>query len=336
MSAQFTNRRAAWSASDADRGFSLIELMIAVAIFSIISLAGFTVLSSGARNAAMNDETVKIMQNVRMAMDLVARDIRMAGYGNPPTPSAVPLTANNCTFMLNPTNSSTGPDSISLITIDQVVGRLTADVSGATPTQITLDSVTGLAVNDVISIDGIFTSTVNGINTGANTVTLASPGILTPVTFNGAPNTGTQVVRLTCVNYSVDTTKNQLLRNGVPVADDIEDLQLAYGVDANGDGIIDDQNGNNIVDCLDLIPNALVQTVANTVGCAGTGGVSTVPLDPTTIRMVRISLVGKASKPDPSYTANSALAVEDHNIPAVSQYRRRVLTRTVSLRDLGL
>jgi len=144
------------------------------------------------------------------------------------------------------------------------------------------------------------------------------------------------VVRLACVKYSVDTTKNQLLRDGVPVADDIEDLQLAYGVDTNGDGIIDDQNANNIVDCLDLIPNALVQTVSNTVGCFGTGGVTTVPADPTTIRMVRISVVGKASKPDPSYTANSALAVEDHNIPAVSQYRRRVLTRTVSLRDLGL
>src|SRR3989454_6678751 len=158
------------------------------------------------------------------------------------------------------------------ITVDQVIGRLTADAPGATPTQLTLDSVTGLAVNDVISVDGIFTSTVNGINTGAKTVTLAAPGIQSPMGFNGAANTGTQVVRLACVQYSVDTTKNQLLRDGVPVADDIEDLQLAYGVDTNGGGIIDDQNGSSSVDCLDLIPNALVQTGANTVGCAGTGG----------------------------------------------------------------
>jgi type IV pilus assembly protein PilW len=335
MNAQFKNWRAELTAPGADRGFSLIELLIAMAIFSVISLAGFTVLSSGARNAAMNDETVKILQNVRMAMDLVARDIRLAGYSNPPAPSAVPLTANNCAAIINPTNSSTGPDSISLITIDQVIGRLTADAPGATPTQLTLDAVTGLAVNDVISIDGIFTGTVNGVNTGAKTVTLAT-AIQPPMTFNGAPNTGTQVVRLACVKYSVDTTKNQLLRDGVPVADDIEDLQLAYGVDTNGDGMMDDQNGSSGVDCLDLIPNALVQTVANSAGCTGTGGVSSVPPDPTTIRMVRISVVGKSSKPDPSYTASSALAVEDHNIPGVSHYRRRVLTRTVSLRDLGL
>jgi type IV pilus assembly protein PilW len=335
MNTHVKNWRAAVTASNADRGFSLIELTVAVGIFGLITLAGFTVLSSGSRNAAMNDETVKILQNVRMAMDLVARDIRMAGYGNPPTPNTVPLAANNCAAIINPTNSSAGPDSISLITIDQVIGRLTTDEPGVTPTQLTLDSVTGLAVNDVVSIDGVFTATLNAVNTGAKTVTMAT-AMQAPMSFNGAADTGTQVVRLACVNYSVDTATNKLLRDGVPVADGIEDLQLAYGVDANGDGMIDDQNGNNSVDCLDLIPNALDQTVANTVGCSGTGGVAAVPADPTTIRLVRISVVGKASKPDPSYTASSALAVEDHNITSASSYRRRVLTRTVSLRDLGL
>ena len=269
----------------------------------------------------------------RSAMDLIARDIRMAGYGNPQTPSAIPLTANGCTYIINPTNSSTGPDSISLVTIDQVIGRLTQNVPESPATGLHLDSVTGLAANDVISIDGVFTSTVNTVNTGAKTVTLAT-SILSPMSFNGAANTGSQVVRLACVKYSV--SGNQLLRDGVPVADDIEDLQLAYGVDTDGDGKIDDQNGSGTVDCLDLIPNTLVHTVANTVGCTGTGGVGSVTASPTTIRMVRISVVGKASKPDPTYKASSALSVEDHNLNNDPGKRRRVLTRTVSLRDLGL
>src|SRR3989475_4664757 len=143
--------------------------------------------------------------------------------------------------------------------------------------------------------------------------------------FNGAANTGTQVVRLACVKYSVDTTKNQLLRDGVPVADDIEDLQLAYGVDTNGDGIIDDQNANNIVDCLDLIPNALVQTVSNTVGCFGTGGVTTAPAGPPPIRMVPVRGGGEASKPAPPYTDKSPLAPGDQKIPAVPPSRPPVL-----------
>ncbi|TRZ99063.1 MAG: hypothetical protein D4R81_09815, partial [Nitrospiraceae bacterium] len=318
-----------------------IELMIALAMFAIVSLAGFTVLSSGQQSSVMNDEVVKIQQNVRLAVDLISRDVRMAGYGNPATPSTVPTTANGCTATINPTNSSTGPDSISIITVDQVIGRLTqaAPLPPATSTSaITLDSVTGLAVNDVVTVDGVFTATVNAIS--GTTLTLGAT-IQTPMTFNGdTAGKGAQVVRLACVKYSVDTTNRRLLRDGVAVVDGIEDLQLAYGVDADGDGKIDDQSGSSGIDCLDLIPNNLASAVTNSVGCSGTPPttVSTPPTaaTPTTVRLVRVSVVGRAGKSDPTFTTSSAVSVEDHNIASTTGYRRRVLTRTVSLRNLGL
>src|SRR5438093_4072057 len=86
-----------------EHGFSIIELMVAVAAFSVVSLAAFAVLQSGQRNALMNDQTVKVQQNVRLAMDLIARDIRMTGYGNP----AVGILPLPCTNHMNATNAAT-------------------------------------------------------------------------------------------------------------------------------------------------------------------------------------------------------------------------------------
>ena len=297
------------------RGFTLIELMIALAMFSLVSLAGFTVLSSGQKSSVMNDEVVKMQQSVRLAVDLIARDIRMAGYGNPASPASVPTT-NNCTSTIVPgTNSSTGPDSISIITVDQVIGRLTqnAPLAPATSTTaIILDSVTGLSNGDFITLDGVFTTSAT-VNTSTKTLALGST-IQAPQTFNGdATGTGTQVVRLACVQYSVDATNRQLLRDGVAVVDGIEDLQLAYGVDADGDGQIDGASASN----------------GGIVNWATT-------MNPTTVRLVRINVVGRAGKSDDTFKTSSALSVEDHNIAHLAGYRRRVLTRTVSLRDLGL
>ncbi len=327
-----------------ERGFSLIELMIALAMFSVVSLAGFTVLTSGQQNSSMNDEVVKMQQNARLALELISRDVRMAGFGNPTDPSVVPLAANGCSSIITPTNSSTGPDSIAIITVDQVIGRLTADAPGASPTTLTLDSTTGLANGDVITLDGVFTTGVTVTN--STTLTFNPPSgswpssIKAPMVFNGAAGTGTQVVRLACVKYSVDTTKRQLLRDGVAVVDGIEDLQLAYGVDADGDGKIDDLSGNGSIDCLDLIPNNLAHAVTNSVGCSGTPGttVSTpaASATPTTVRLVRISVVARANRIDATFLSSSAVSVEDHDIANLTGYRRRVMTRTVSLRDLGI
>src|SRR5438093_13443637 len=90
-----------------EHGFTIIELMVAVAAFSIVSLAAFAVLSSGQRNAVMNDQTVKVQQNVRLAMDLIARDIRLTGYGNP-----VAATLPPCNNHLNATVHAVAVDTV--------------------------------------------------------------------------------------------------------------------------------------------------------------------------------------------------------------------------------
>jgi prepilin-type N-terminal cleavage/methylation domain-containing protein len=334
-----------------ERGFTLIELMISLIIFSVISLAAFSVLSISQQTAVMNDQTVQVQRNVRLAMDLVARDIRMAGYGNPAAGSLA-----GCAQHLNATDQAvgadTGSDSISIMTVDQQVGTLEAQAPLPPAASTTTITVSGLSagtviVNDVITLQGAFTASVTAV---AGTVLTVNQSIQSPMVFPA----GTPVLRLTCVTYSVtDIAANppfQLLRNGVAIVDGIESIQLAYGVDANADGRIDDQAGGvaNTVDCLDFVPNGGACTNGTTFYAAGTGTVTTIPASvnatPTAVRQVRITVVGRAIPPaavnvanntwrDPAFTGGSSVTAEDQVIASTPGIRRRALTRIVSLRD---
>jgi len=334
-----------------ERGFTFIELVIAMAIFSVVALAAFAVLSSTQQTAVMNDQTVQIQRNVRLAMDLLARDIRMTGYGNPAAGSIAGC-ANHMNATDQAAGADAGPDSISVMTVDQQLGTLAAQTPNPPATSTSTINVSGLpagtvAVNDVITLDGAFTATVTGV---AGTILTLSQAIQNPMVFP----TGMPVVRLTCVTYTVTgigvTPPFQLLRNGVAIVDGIESIQLAYAVDANGDGQIDDQAGGlaNTVDCLDFVPNNGACTNGTTANAAGTGTVTTLPVavnaTPTSVRQVRITVVGRAIPPtalnvanytwsDPAFTSSSAITAEDQVIASTPGIRRRALTRIVSLRD---
>jgi hypothetical protein len=244
----------------------------------------------------------------------------------------------------------TGPDSISVVTVDQQVGTLAAQapLPPATSTStITVNGLNSVAVNDVITLEGVFTATVNAI---AGSVLTLSQTIQNPVVFP----TGTPVIRLTCVTYTVTgiaaNPPFQLLRNGVAIVDGIESMQLAYATDVNGNGIIDDQAGGvpNAFDCLDFVPNNGACTNGTTTYAAGTGTVTTIPASvnatPSAVRQVRITVVGRAIPPaaanvanntwrDPTFSGSSAVTAEDQVIPSAAGIRRRTLTRVVSLRD---
>jgi type IV pilus assembly protein PilW len=345
-------------------GFTMIELMISVAIFSIVTLAAFAVLSSSHMVSVTMDQTVQVQQNVRMALDLMARDIRMAGYGNPTAGTLAGCAQHMNAVDNTPAGADVGPDSISVMTMDLQIGTLGAPyINGDTITLCATCALpSDLAVGQAVSIDGVFTGSVAGFNAGARTITLFQTGtiipliIIPPVNFQpGAP-----VVRLTCITYTVTdgtvTPPFQLMRavnGGLPVAmvDGIESLQLAYGIDANNDGILDDQAGGlaGVVDCLDFIPNNTPCTQGAALLPAGTALAlpATVNASPTSVRLARITVIGRAVPPsavnvsgntwsDPTYTGNSAIQAEDQVVAATPGVRRRALTRVINLRDAAI
>jgi len=61
------------------RGFSLIELLVALVIMSVVSLAIYGVFSVSSRSYTTQGVTADVQQSVRSAMEVMLQDIRAAG-----------------------------------------------------------------------------------------------------------------------------------------------------------------------------------------------------------------------------------------------------------------
>ena len=68
------------------KGFSLIELMIAVLMFSILLGATYSVLSMSRASFQTGDTQLAVQQEARKAIDKVTREIREAGSVNLSSP----------------------------------------------------------------------------------------------------------------------------------------------------------------------------------------------------------------------------------------------------------
>ena len=331
-------------------GFSMIEVMAALFISAFVALSAYTMMATQQRASSVNSRVTEMQQNVRVAVELITQDLRTAGFG-----MAGPVGA--CNTAIVPADQNTGgvdtnADAISIVVPTQISTLAAAFNGGPVANQLTLQpgAVAATppfgAVGDTVSINGLVTRTVAAV---AGDVVTLNTNVGAPATF---PATDTAVYWLQCVTYQISTNvatcggaNTCLLRNGVPIADGIEDLQFAYACDGCGptppnpafvDEIIDDQNGDGAFDAGDYISD---------------DAWGTAPKVPDTIRLVRMSVVARelqagGTSEDGTVPVSSPvpLQVEDHNhlnaawynAATYSQFRRRAMTRTVEIRNLGL
>jgi prepilin-type N-terminal cleavage/methylation domain-containing protein len=66
------------------KGFSLIEVLIALVIGLIVIAGVYRAFTAQQKNFVIQEQVSEVQQSVRTVMDLIARDIRMAGFGQPP------------------------------------------------------------------------------------------------------------------------------------------------------------------------------------------------------------------------------------------------------------
>tara|TARA_B100000315_G_scaffold141720_1_gene130781 strand:+ start:2878 stop:3570 length:693 start_codon:yes stop_codon:yes gene_type:complete len=98
-------------------GFTLIELMIAAAITLLVLSGAYEVFTSQQKAYGTQDRVAEMQQNVRVAMDMMTRNIRMAGYD--PTDSE--------DFGITSSTAYTASDTTALVLTDSDKIYLTID-----------------------------------------------------------------------------------------------------------------------------------------------------------------------------------------------------------------
>lgn len=84
MKAQQSTLRAAQA------GFSLIELAVVVAVFTVVSTAVYGLLAVGRADSFTARQRVEMLQNVRISLESIGRDALNAGIGFPRDGAAIP------------------------------------------------------------------------------------------------------------------------------------------------------------------------------------------------------------------------------------------------------
>jgi type IV pilus assembly protein PilW len=74
-----------------NRGFTLVELMVAMAISLIVMGSIYSVYQTQQKSYILQEQVSAMQQNLRAGMTMLTRDIRMAGYNPIPLGSTNPL-----------------------------------------------------------------------------------------------------------------------------------------------------------------------------------------------------------------------------------------------------
>jgi type IV pilus assembly protein PilW len=169
------------------RGITLLELLVALVISGIVIGGIYRLFIAQTRAYTVQDQVVEVQRNVRCVMEILLRDLRMAGFDDDNPGSTITI-ANPVVY----------PPSDNSITVSyEYYERSLSQYEKHT------------------------------------------------VTYNlNAPNLIRQL------------TVNDVAQPPETVLENVDSLNFAYGVDQNRDGIMDDQNGDSMIDSNDWLSAA--------------------------------------------------------------------------------
>jgi type IV pilus assembly protein PilW len=244
-------------------GFTLVEIMVAMLLSLILSVAIVTVFVNNSHSFNQDDNVLRMQDDARFALQQVAFDLSMAGhYAELLSPAAVTPDASlivglDCgptgvtNWAYQTTQAATG-DSLSLIGIDNVTsGQVVAEHSCFLADEVAPGT-------DVVSIKRVAGAEATAFRDGAVYLrTNGTVGLLYRRPLTGAPAIPVSLPRTEweyrpaiyyirryayALGDNIPTLCRKVLGGPGPsmltecLATGIEDLQIEYGIDTSNDG----------------------------------------------------------------------------------------------------
>lgn len=336
------------------RGFSMIELVVALGMMSVVLLFVFNTFTYQQATYSVTDQLSEAHQNSEAAARLLERDLRNAGYFVWPQASAcaVDSTSGPDTLFVSDTDAILPADQLPLEVAGKQLGVSASSSDDPTSAASKVVNVDGVVIDDNPATpstveNASYDTDNNGTNDsdfrvdgGAILVDTANPargvacGIVTAVDMSApdsvtvtflnvlgtsAPNSK-QMVLVPAHVYQVVVTSGvtELRRDNVLLARDVEDMQLAWFVDDDTDGVADSGEVRG-VSGNDLTPSAI---------------------DATKLREIRVNVVIRTRTNDPRNPTKSGIGQSRENratgVAVADGKHRRVHTATVRLRNMTL
>ena len=307
------------------QGVTLVELMVALAIGLLVTVAMLKVYVDASRMYRFNEGLARVQENGRFALEFIRRDARVAGFWGcnsnaKPNPGIKEASDAYIDVDRYITGTEGGDDDADSITFRSATGSgtlVTSDMSGTDGT-ITVDSASALATDTAALISDCENGDlfqITGISETALAHAAGASANISP-NLNKAYAAGARVYEARETTFSIQedpssgvpTLYREVIGEGAqPLVEGIQNMQILYGEDTDADA---DGTANRYV----------------AFGASG--------LDIDRIVSIRISVLVRSinnnltTEPSP-YTFNGITVTPG----STDKYLRKVFTTTITLRN---
>jgi len=285
------------SMKNANRGFTLVEMLVTLAVSGIIMTGVYTAFKAQQDSYLAQDQIAEVQQNIRASINYMARDLRMAGFD--------PQVSGN--FSIIDVRSRDLNNALPSATSDPVYPAIsfTVDLNedgNLDANETTSYSLYEYPVGSSTDRDGIVDLSLT--QGGSGRQLLGESIIAMGLAYSYADDGGDVVT---------DTAGNV-----VWAIDSDSDNDLDLNIDTNADGVID--INDNVAGI--ALPTASLPDPAN--------------VDIANIVAVRIWLLAQTRVKDRNFHETKTFVVANQRITPNDQYRHRLVEMTVKCRNMGL
>jgi len=260
------------------RGMSLVELMVALVIGLVLSATTVMVYINNKHAYQVQNNTAILQENGRFALHLLREDIRMAGYwGLNYAPedinNAETVTLDNECAPGWATDYSNPLASVNNANTGYTACIPNADYSGNTDILTVRHASSGPVASTAINENNVYllTSLTEGTAFKADAASAVDAGVSVSESPTALYQVEAHVYYIRpwsrTVGDGIPTLVREVIAGGAvaaePLVEYVEDFQVTFGIDSNGDGSVDlyDDNGADSSD-IDHVMTVIVEVLA--------------------------------------------------------------------------